>query len=155
MQQVFTPEFGDPLSFFLADPGWMVNAGEQPFSGLSRNAQLGLGQGSGSASQELSQSCSEATCYFSMSLSCWRWTFNPGWGSEYISSKIYITSSIFLYLAAFLFPSVATRCPVPAAEKQPHGMMLLPLFHCWDCIGQVISSAWFPPHIPLRIKKKT
>uniref|UniRef100_A0A3Q3FGD3 Histone H3 n=1 Tax=Labrus bergylta TaxID=56723 RepID=A0A3Q3FGD3_9LABR len=40
---------------------WMMNVGGQPFSGLSRDAQLGLGQGSGWASQEWSQSCSEAT----------------------------------------------------------------------------------------------
>src|SRR4029434_3841609 len=28
------------------------------------------------------------------------------------------------------------------------------MFHCWDCIGQVMSSAWFSPHIPLRINAK-
>ena len=26
--------------------------------------------------------------------------------------------------------------------------------HCWDCIGQVMSSAWFSPYIPLRINAK-
>ncbi len=28
------------------------------------------------------------------------------------------------------------------------------MLHCWDCIGQMMSSAWFSPHIPLRIKAK-
>ncbi len=28
------------------------------------------------------------------------------------------------------------------------------ILHCWDCIGQVMSSAWFSSHIPLRIKAK-
>ncbi len=28
------------------------------------------------------------------------------------------------------------------------------MLHCWDCIGQVMSSAWFSPHITLRIKAK-
>ncbi len=28
------------------------------------------------------------------------------------------------------------------------------MLHCWDCIGQVMSSAWFSPHIPLGIKAK-
>ncbi len=28
------------------------------------------------------------------------------------------------------------------------------MLHCWDCIGQVMSSAWFSSHIPLRIKAK-
>ena len=49
------------LCSVLSPSGWMVNVGGQPFSGLSRDAQLGLGQGSGWASQEWSQSCSEAT----------------------------------------------------------------------------------------------
>ncbi len=40
--------------------GWMVNVGGQPFLGLSRDAQLGLSQGSGWAIQEQSRSC-EAT----------------------------------------------------------------------------------------------
>ncbi len=39
----------------------MVNVGGQPFLGLSRDAQLGLSQGSGWAIQEQSQSCCEAT----------------------------------------------------------------------------------------------
>uniref|UniRef100_A0A671QIQ1 D-glutamate cyclase n=1 Tax=Sinocyclocheilus anshuiensis TaxID=1608454 RepID=A0A671QIQ1_9TELE len=41
--------------------GWMVNVGGQPFLGLSRDAQLGLSQGSGWAIQDQSQSCCEAT----------------------------------------------------------------------------------------------
>ncbi len=41
--------------------GWMVNVGGQPFLGLSRDAQLGLSQGSGWAIQEQSRSCCEAT----------------------------------------------------------------------------------------------
>ncbi len=28
------------------------------------------------------------------------------------------------------------------------------MLHCWDCIGQVMSSAWFSPHIPLRMNSK-
>ncbi len=46
--------------------GWMVNVGGQPFLGLSRDAQLGLSQGSGWAIQEQSRSCCESTLrYFS------------------------------------------------------------------------------------------
>jgi len=64
MQQVFTFGFGYPLPFLLADPllsDWMVNVGGQPFSGLSRDTQLGLSQDSGWAIQEQPQSCCEAT----------------------------------------------------------------------------------------------
>ncbi|MEQ2176134.1 hypothetical protein GOODEAATRI_024928 [Goodea atripinnis] len=31
-----------------------------------------------------------------------------------------------LYIAAFIFPSIMTSLPVPAAEKHPHSMTLLP-----------------------------
>lgn len=49
--------------------GWMVaysgygkvNVGGRPFSGLYRDAQMDLGQGSGWPSQDRSQTCSEAT----------------------------------------------------------------------------------------------
>ena len=36
------------------------------------------------------------------------------------------SSRISLYLAAFIFPSIATSRPVPAAEKHPRSMMLPP-----------------------------
>ncbi len=59
MHKFFTPGFGDPLPFLLAgsspvsvrlDGNELV---ERPhFLGLSRDAQLGLGQGSGWAIQE-------------------------------------------------------------------------------------------------------
>ncbi len=51
------------MSLFGKDvlSGWMVNVGGQPFLGLSRDAQLGLSQGSGWAIQEQSRSCCEAT----------------------------------------------------------------------------------------------
>uniref|UniRef100_A0A7N8X1S9 Potassium channel, subfamily K, member 10a n=1 Tax=Mastacembelus armatus TaxID=205130 RepID=A0A7N8X1S9_9TELE len=65
------------------------------------------------------------------------------------------SSRISLYLAAFIFPSIATSRPVPAAETPPpqHDAPTT-MFHCRDCIGQVMSSAWFSPHIPLRINAK-
>ncbi len=82
------------------------------------------------------------------SLSCWKVNLRPSLRSWALWRRF--SSRISLYLAAFIFPSIATSRPVPAAEKHPHSMML----HCWDCIGQVMSSAWFSPHIPLRIKAK-
>ena len=29
------------------------------------------------------------------------------------------------------------------------------MFHCWDCIGQGMSSAWLSPHIPLELTPKS
>ena len=36
------------------------------------------------------------------------------------------SSRITLYFAPFIFPSILTSLPVPASEKHPHSMMLLP-----------------------------
>ncbi len=138
--------------------GWMVNVGGQPFLGLSRDAQLGLSQGSGWVIQEQSRSCCEATSFVILavclgSLSCWKVNLRPSLRSWALWRRF--SSRISLYLAAFIFPSIATSRPVPAAEKTPpqHDAATT-MLHCWDCIGQVMSSAWFSPHIPLRIKAK-
>ncbi len=42
----------------------------------------------------------------------------------------------------------------PCSWKTPPQHDAATTLHCWDCIGQVMSSAWFSPHIPLRIKTK-
>ncbi len=87
------------------------------------------------------------------SLSCWKVNLRPSLRSWALWRRF--SSRISLYLAAFIFPSIATSRPVPAAEKTPpqHDAATT-MLHCWDCIGQVMSSAWFSPHIPLRIKAK-
>ncbi len=50
----------------------------------------------------------------------------PSAQSEVLSTLEKFSSRISLYLAAFIFPSIATSRPVPAAEKHPHSMMLPP-----------------------------
>ncbi len=52
------------------------------------------------------------------------------------------SSRISLYLAAFIFPSIATSRPVPAAEKHPHSMMLPP--PCFT-VGTVLDRWWAVP----------
>ncbi len=86
------------------------------------------------------------------SLSCWKVNLRPSLRSWALWRRF--SSRISLYLAAFIFPSIATSRPVPAAEKHPTAWCCTTMLHCWDCIGQVMSSAWFSPHIPLRIKAK-
>ncbi len=46
-----------------------------------------------------------------------------------------------------------SSCPC-SWKKNPQHDAATTMLHCWDCIGQVMSSAWFSPHIPLRIKAK-
>ncbi len=50
----------------------------------------------------------------------------PSAQSEVLSTLEKVSSRISPYLAAFIFPSIATSRPVPAAEKHPHSMMLPP-----------------------------
>ena len=56
------------------------------------------------------------------SLSCWKVNLWPSLRSRALWKRF--SSRISLYLAAFIFPSIATRRPVPVAEKHPHNMML-------------------------------
>ncbi len=46
-----------------------------------------------------------------------------------------------------------SSCPCSWKTPPQHDAATI-MLHCWDCIGQVMSSAWFSPHIPLRIKAK-
>ncbi len=69
------------------------------------------------------------------SLSCWKVNLRPSLRSWALWRRF--SSRISLYLAAFIFPSIATSRPVPAAEKTPpqHDAATT-MLHCWDCIGQ-------------------
>ncbi|KAI4891768.1 hypothetical protein NFI96_002518 [Prochilodus magdalenae] len=52
------------------------------------------------------------------------------------------TQRISLYLAAFIFPSIATSRPAPAAEKHPHSMMLPPpCFTVGIVLGRLASCS--------------
>ncbi len=65
------------------------------------------------------------------SLSCWKVNLRPSLRSWALWRRF--SSRISLYLAAFIFPSIATSRPVPAAEKHPHSMMLPP--PCFTLLG--------------------
>ncbi len=106
-----------------APSGWMWSVGAQPFSDLSRVVQSGSSLGSGWATQGNSQLSHNhsfvilAVCLGS--LSCWKMNRRPSLRSRF-------SSMMSLYIAAFIFPSILTSLPVPAAEKHPHSMMLPP-----------------------------
>ncbi len=125
--------------------GWMVNVGGQPFLGLSRDAQLGLSQGSGWAIQETVTELLWSHSFIILavclgSLSCWKVNLRPSLRSWALWRRF--SSRISLYLAAFIFPSIATSHPVPAAEKHPHSMMLPP--PCFT-VGTVLDRWWAVP----------
>ncbi len=85
------------------------------------------------------------------SLSCWKVNLRPSLRSWALWRRF--SSRISLYLAAFIFPSIATSRPCSWKTPPQHDAATT-MLHFWDCIGQVMSSAWFSPHIPLRIKPK-
>ncbi len=74
------------------------------------------------------------------SLSCWKVNLRPSLRSWALWRRF--SSRISLYLAAFIFPSIATSRPVPAAEKHPHSMMLPP--PCFT-VGTVLDRWWAAP----------
>ncbi len=74
------------------------------------------------------------------SLSCWKVNLRPSLRSWALWRRF--SSRISLYLTAFIFPSIATSRPVPAAEKQPHSMMLPP--PCFT-VGTVLDRWWAVP----------
>ncbi|XP_051570030.1 monocyte to macrophage differentiation factor 2-like isoform X2 [Myxocyprinus asiaticus] len=68
------------------------------------------------------------------SLSCWKMNLHPSLRSRALWSRF--SSRMSLYIAAFIFPSILTSLPVPAAEKHPHSMMLPP--PCFT-VGMVLA----------------
>ena len=109
--------------------GWMGNAAAQLFSSFSKDDGSGSSLGSESATQGHSKTSSKATPALSWLCAqgrcpVGRWTFAPVWGPE--RSGAGLSSRISLYFVPFIFPSILTSLPVPAAEKHPHSMMLPP-----------------------------
>ncbi len=81
------------------------------------------------------------------SLSFWKVNLRPSLRSWALWRRF--SSRISLYLAAFIFPSIATSRPVPAAEKHLHSMMLPP--SCFT-VGTVLDRWWAVPGFPESIE---
>ncbi len=74
------------------------------------------------------------------SLSCWKMNLHPSLRSRALWSRF--SSRMSLYIAAFIFPSILTSLPVPAAEKHPHSMMLP---RPCSTVGMVLARWWVVP----------
>ncbi len=87
------------------------------------------------------------------SLSCWK--VNLGAQSEVLSTleKVFVQDIPVLGRIHLSLDCNQSSCPCSWKTPPQHDAATT-MLHCWDCIGQVMSSAWFSPHIPLRIKAK-
>ncbi len=65
-----------------------------------------------------------------------------------------IQTSISLYFAPSILPSILTRCPDPADKMQPYNMMQLPLYFSWHG-AFLCGEVGFTPHKLLWIFAKT
>ncbi len=93
--------------------------------------------------------------YFSCVLrvmSCWKVNFGPVWGPEH-SGEGFRPGYPVLGRIHLSLDCNQSSCPCSWKTPPQHDAATT-MLHCWDCIGQVMSSAWFSPHIPLRIKAK-
>lgn len=113
--------------FSQALSGWIGSVAAQLFS-LQRcliGFKFGLLLGHSWTFRHLSRShscVSLAVCLGS--LSCWKVNLHPSRRSWALWSRC--SSRISLYFAPFIFPSILTSLPVPAAEKHWPSMMLPP-----------------------------
>ncbi len=137
--------------------GWMVNVGGQPFLGLSRDAQLGLSQGSaGPFKNSHGVVVKPLLRYFSCVLRVIvLLEGKPSAQSEVLSTleKVFVQDIPVLGRIHLSLDCNQSSCPCSWKTPPQHDAATT-MLHCWDCIGQVMSSAWFSPHIPLRIKAK-
>ncbi len=139
--------------------GWMVNVGGQPFLGLSRDAQLGLSHGSGWAIQELVTELLWSHSFVILavclgSLSCWKINLRPR--SEVLSTleKVFVQDIPVLGRIHLSLDCNQSSCPCSWKTPPQHDAATT-MLHCWDCIGQVMSSAWLFHTYRLELRPKS
>ncbi len=126
------------------------------FRSLQR-CSIGFKSGLCWAIQEQSQSCCDSHSFVILavclgSLSCWKVNLRPVWGPEH-SGEGFVQDIPVLGRIHLSLDCNQSSCPCSWKTPPQHDAATT-MLHCWDCIGQVMSSAWFSPHIPLRIKAK-
>ncbi len=115
-----------------------LDGGRCTFSGFSRNIWLGSIPGCGWATQGHSQSCLLAPLAVCLgSLSCWKVNLLPSLRFWMLLTGFSLRLS--LYFGALSFSSTLMSPSVPAAEKQPHSMRLLPAHFTF---GMVLCRWW-------------
>ena len=133
-----------------APSGRMGSVGGQPFSDLSRDVPSGSSLGSGWATQGYSQCCPEATpllsCVLGVVVLLEAFNLRSSLRSRALWRLFIKEVSVHCwlrYIGSFIFSSILTSLPVPAADKHPHSMML-PL-SCFT-VGMVLARWWAGDH---------
>ncbi len=161
MQQVFTPGFGilchSSLQILSSSVRLDGKRWWTAILGLSRDAQLGLSQGSGWAIQNSHGVLwSHSFVILAVCLGSLLLEGKPSAQSEVLSTleKVFVQDIPVLGRIHLSLDCNQSSCPCSWKTPPQHDAATT-MLHCWDCIGQVMSSAWFSPHIPLRIKAKS
>ncbi len=87
------------------------------------------------------------------SLSCWKVNLQPSLRVLSTLEKVFVQDIPVLGRIHLSLDCNQSSCPCSWKTPPQHDAATT-MLHCWDCFGQVMSSAWFSPHIPLRIKAK-
>ncbi len=128
-------KYSDPLHFFQFNfiAGWNYNC----LNSIYYWKQLGYSRTFTELS--LRQMCVSgvalAVCLGS--LSCWKVNLLPSLRSWALWNRFSLR--IYLYFSPFDFPATLTSLPVPASEKHPHSMRLLPAHFTF---GMVLCRWW-------------
>ena len=134
----------------------MGSVGAQPFLQIcSIGFRSGLWLGHSSTFTEWSWSHSFHISAVCLGLSCWQMNCRPSLTSRALEQVFFQDVSVHCCIHLYLNPDLS---PSSCRWKTSHSMMLPPpcvaMLHLRDGIGQVISSAWFPPNITLGIHAK-
>ncbi len=87
------------------------------------------------------------------SLSCWKVNLPTRFEVLSTLEKVFVQDIPVLGRIHLSLDCNQSSCPCSWKTPPQHDAATT-MLHCWDCIVQVMSSAWFSPHIPLRIKAK-
>ncbi len=121
--------------------GWMANVGGQPFLGLSRDVRALTGPFKNSHGVVVKPLLRYFSCVLRVIVLL---EGKPSAQSEVLSTleKVFVQDIPVLGCIHLSLDCNQSSCPCSWKTPPQHDAATT-MLHCWDCIGQVMSSAWF------------